>query len=89
MAFLNRGLISMQNKWDVNELHRHRDFAPVKREPAQPKRVAEDDDLPPPPTVAPARSSNTSNAIFEGDGEFGSTHESGTARWILKANDLR
>ncbi|KAJ5655460.1 hypothetical protein N7507_007410 [Penicillium longicatenatum] len=60
------------NKWDVNELHRHRDFAPVKKEPVQPKRVAEDDDLPPPPTVAPARSSNSSNAIFEGDGEFGS-----------------
>lgn len=65
----------MQNKWDVNELHRHRDFAPVKKEPIQPKRVAEDDDLPPPPTVAATRSGAPSNAIFEGDGEFGSTHE--------------
>jgi len=74
LAFLEHWLISTQNKWDVNELHRHRDFAPVKKEPVQPKRVAEDDDLPPPPTVAPARSSNQSNAIFEGDGEFGSTH---------------
>lgn len=64
----------MQNKWDVNELHRHRDFAPIKKEPIQSKRVAEDDDLPPPPTVAATRSGAPSNAIFEGDGEFGSTY---------------
>ncbi|KAJ5938791.1 hypothetical protein N7466_001925 [Penicillium verhagenii] len=59
-------------KWDVNDLHRHRDFAPIKKEPVQPKQATEDDDLPPVRPPAPARSSNTSNAIIEGDGEFGS-----------------
>ncbi|KAJ5745402.1 hypothetical protein N7520_010584 [Penicillium odoratum] len=58
-------------KWDVDELHRHRTYVPIKKEPAQLMRTAEDDDLPPPRSVAPARSSNPSNAI-EGDGEFGS-----------------
>ncbi|KAJ5176316.1 DNA repair and recombination protein radC [Penicillium canariense] len=60
-------------RWDVDELHRHPDFAPIKKEPAPPKRVLEDDDLPPPRPSEPAKSSITSHiAAFDGDGEFGS-----------------
>jgi DNA repair and recombination protein RAD52 len=57
-------------KWDVEELHRHPDFAPKKLPP--PKRMAEDDDLPPPRPVEPAKSSVPEIKAFDGDGEFGS-----------------
>lgn len=63
----------MQARWDVEALHRHPDFAPIKKEPPPAKPIAEDDDLPPPRPMEPAKSSTTeSNAIFDGDGEFGS-----------------
>ncbi|KAJ5665744.1 DNA repair and recombination protein radC [Penicillium maclennaniae] len=58
-------------KWDVDELHRHPDFAPRKLPP--PKRMAEDDDLPPPRPLEQAKSSVPEiKAAFDGDGEFGS-----------------
>ncbi|KAJ5763873.1 Rad52/22 double-strand break repair protein [Penicillium manginii] len=66
-------------RFDVEELHRHRDFAPkpqVSKPQALPaKRVAEDDLLPPPRPVEPqaAKSSNAmTSGSFDGDGEFGS-----------------
>ncbi|KAJ5725789.1 uncharacterized protein N7483_007146 [Penicillium malachiteum] len=60
-------------KWDVDELHRHRDYAPVKKEAPPPKPITEDDDLPPRRPAEPTKSSNPEiNANFEGDGEFGS-----------------
>ncbi|KAJ5081565.1 hypothetical protein NUU61_009829 [Penicillium alfredii] len=60
-------------KWDVDDLHRHPDFAPVKKEPPPPRRLLEDDDLPPPRPSGPANSGHSgSNANFDGDGEFGS-----------------
>ncbi|KAJ5324251.1 Rad52/22 double-strand break repair protein [Penicillium atrosanguineum] len=58
-------------KWDVEELHRHPDFAPRKLPP--PKRMAEDDDLPPPRPVEQAKSNVPEiKPAFDGDGEFGS-----------------
>ena len=66
-------LMPDQARWDVDELHRHRDYAPIKREPAASKRISEDDDLPPARPAELGKSSNTeTNAIFDGDGEFGS-----------------
>ncbi|KAJ5113413.1 hypothetical protein N7456_001947 [Penicillium angulare] len=60
-------------KWDVDELHRHRDHAPIKKEPIAPKPIVEDDDLPPRRLPEPARNSiPQNNAIPEDGGEFGS-----------------
>ncbi|KAJ5673916.1 DNA repair and recombination protein radC [Penicillium macrosclerotiorum] len=61
-------------RWDVDELHRHPDFAPIKKETIAPKRIAEDDDLPPRPRPAEPVKNNVSEniAAFDGDGEFGS-----------------
>ncbi|CAL5873873.1 uncharacterized protein PFLUO_LOCUS8156 [Penicillium psychrofluorescens] len=69
-------------RWDIDDLHRHPDYAPVKKDPAPPmkrepvpqNRLQEDDDLPPPPRLAGtgSRSNAESNVIFEADGEFGS-----------------
>lgn len=63
-----------QARWDIDGLHRHPDFAPVKKEPPPPaRRMAEDDDLPPPRPVEPAKNSTTESVpAFDGDGEFGS-----------------
>ncbi|PYH95147.1 hypothetical protein BO71DRAFT_351880 [Aspergillus ellipticus CBS 707.79] len=63
-------------KWDVEELHRHQDYAPIKKEPAPapiiPKPIPEDDSLPPRPAEI-GRSSNIDDSMaFDGDGEFGS-----------------
>jgi DNA repair and recombination protein RAD52 len=59
-------------RWDVEELHRHPDFAP-RKPPPPPKRMAEDDDLPPPRPIEPAKSSvPETKPAFDGDGEFGS-----------------
>ncbi|KAJ5867402.1 DNA repair and recombination protein [Penicillium chrysogenum] len=61
-------------RWDVEDLHRHPDFAPPpKKQPPPPKREPEEDDLPLPRPVHQARVNNPgNNASFEGDGEFGS-----------------
>ncbi|KAJ5812251.1 hypothetical protein N7474_008552 [Penicillium riverlandense] len=69
-------------RWDIDDLHRHPDYAPVKKEAAPPvkrepvpqNRPQEDDDLLPPPRPAGTgnRSNAESNAVFEVDGEFGS-----------------
>ncbi|KAJ5179777.1 hypothetical protein N7492_002987 [Penicillium capsulatum] len=62
-------------KFDVEELHRHRDYAPIKKELPPPPRIQEDDDLPPPrPAPAqPVKNHNVANNVsFDGDGEFGS-----------------
>ncbi|EPS31197.1 hypothetical protein PDE_06152 [Penicillium oxalicum 114-2] len=60
-------------RWDVNELHRHPDFAPMKKESAPKSRLSEDDDLPLPRPTEPARGAIPSHAaVFDGDGEFGS-----------------
>lgn len=63
---------SIQARFDIEELHRHRDFMPKPQAPPA-KRVAEDDLLPPPRPVEPAKSSNAVASVsFDGDGEFGS-----------------
>ncbi|KAE8373440.1 hypothetical protein BDV26DRAFT_285118 [Aspergillus bertholletiae] len=59
-------------RWDVDDLHRHPDFAPVKKEPIQQRPIPEDDDLPPRPTDARKNSSNPASVAFDADGEFGS-----------------
>ncbi|RHZ57161.1 RAD52 DNA repair protein RADC [Aspergillus thermomutatus] len=59
-------------RWDVDELHRHPDYAPIKKEPVRPKPVPEDDDLPPRPANAGKSTSTNDTAVFDGDGEFGS-----------------
>ncbi|KAJ5907845.1 Rad52/22 double-strand break repair protein [Penicillium taxi] len=66
-------------KWDLEDLHRHRDNVPRKETaPPPPNRTVGDVDLPPArPIEASKSSSTTSNAItinsaFEADGEFGS-----------------
>ncbi|KAE8146698.1 hypothetical protein BDV25DRAFT_46712 [Aspergillus avenaceus] len=60
-------------KWDVDDLHRHPDFAPIKKEAVQPKPAAEDDDLPPRPTIpGKSASNNLNDTNFDADGEFGS-----------------
>ncbi|XHG00628.1 hypothetical protein AWENTII_004059 [Aspergillus wentii] len=61
-------------RWDVDDLHRHPDFAPVKKEaiPPKPKPIPEDDDLPPRPTDTRKTSNIEDTATFDGDGEFGS-----------------
>ncbi|KAJ5569935.1 uncharacterized protein N7459_009365 [Penicillium hispanicum] len=60
-------------RWDIDGLHRHRDYAPVKKEAPPPKPITEDDDLPPPRPAEPVKSSTAeSNSAFDGDGEFGS-----------------
>lgn len=65
-----------QTKWDVDNLHRHPDYAPVKKEPEQTadrsKNVSEDNDLPPRPTEVSTRNNNDITMTFDGDGEFGS-----------------
>ncbi|GMF74882.1 unnamed protein product [Aspergillus oryzae] len=57
--------------WDVDDLHRHPDFAPIKKEPVQQKPMQEDDDLPPRPTDAGKNNSNSADTAFDADGEFG------------------
>ncbi|OXV06860.1 hypothetical protein Egran_05379 [Elaphomyces granulatus] len=60
-------------KWNVDNLHRHPDYAPVEKEPAgdNSKRLAEDNDLP--PRAAEASLTNTDDTLtFEADAEFGS-----------------
>ncbi|KAJ5711611.1 hypothetical protein N7488_005767 [Penicillium malachiteum] len=71
---INLGLsVIVRVTWDVDELHRHRDHAPVKKEVPPPKPITEDDDLPPQRPVEPTKSSNPEiSANFEVDGEFGS-----------------
>ncbi|KAF7618346.1 DNA recombination/repair protein Rad52 [Aspergillus oryzae] len=59
-------------RWDVDDLHRHPDFAPIKKEPVQQKPMQEDDDLPPRPTDAGKNNSNSADTAFDADGEFGS-----------------
>ncbi|GAB1217609.1 hypothetical protein ATERTT37_006848 [Aspergillus terreus] len=70
-------------KWDINELHRHPDFAP-KKEPAPPKRVQEDDDLPPQPAVTAAKRNPSDSSNFDGDGEFGTGTGTGAAQVPVK-----
>ncbi|KAL4906457.1 DNA repair and recombination protein radC [Aspergillus multicolor] len=62
-------LKTIPTKLDVNDLHRHPDFAPIKREPVQPKPPPEDDDLPPRPSVT---TRNTPKNEADIDAEFGS-----------------
>ncbi|PYH45171.1 RAD52 DNA repair protein RADC [Aspergillus saccharolyticus JOP 1030-1] len=59
-------------RWDVDELHRHPDFVPVKKEPANLKPLPEDDDLPPRPASIAQRPNFDDSMAFDGDGEFGS-----------------
>lgn len=58
----------------MDDLHRHPDYAPVKKEPAPPKHTPEDDDLPPRPSEVGKRAGSNHAAAHDGDGEFGSTH---------------
>ncbi|KAE8390624.1 hypothetical protein BDV23DRAFT_154958 [Aspergillus alliaceus] len=59
-------------RWDVDDLHRHPDFAPIKKEPVQRKPIPEDDDLPPRPTDTVKNSGTSVDTAFDVDGEFGS-----------------
>ncbi|KAG0156849.1 hypothetical protein PDIDSM_4031 [Penicillium digitatum] len=61
-------------RWDVEDLHRHPDFAPpAKKQLPTSKCALEEDDLPLPRPVHQARENNIgNNTSFEGDGEFGS-----------------
>jgi DNA repair and recombination protein RAD52 len=63
-------LTYLQSKLDVDDLHRHPDFAPVKKEPMRVKPSLEDDDLPPHPSIA-GRNTST-NSAADMDAEFGS-----------------
>ncbi|KAH2744592.1 hypothetical protein KXV39_005201 [Aspergillus fumigatus] len=58
-------------RWDVDDLHRHPDYAPIK-EPVLAKPVPEDDDLPPRLPDAGKSTSTNDTTVFDGDGEFGS-----------------
>ncbi|OKL58948.1 DNA repair and recombination protein radC [Talaromyces atroroseus] len=64
------------SKWDADNLHRHPDYAPVKKEPVQAKKISEDVELPPRPVELNTRKENNiahdTSATFDGDGEFGS-----------------
>lgn len=67
--------IAQQAKWDVEDLHRHPDYVPIKKEPAQQKPALEDDDLPPPRVNLASKNESVDNsAAFDGDGEFGSEY---------------
>ncbi|KAL2843978.1 DNA repair and recombination protein radC [Aspergillus pseudodeflectus] len=59
-------------KLDIDELHRHPDFAPIKREPVQPKPPPDDDDLPPRPGMAARGNPPVENTLQDLDAEFGS-----------------
>ncbi|KAL3450733.1 hypothetical protein BJX65DRAFT_270023 [Aspergillus insuetus] len=59
-------------KLDIDELHRHPDFAPIKREPVQPKPPPDDDDLPPRAEMAARGNSSIENTLQDLDAEFGS-----------------
>ncbi|KAH1544366.1 hypothetical protein KXV81_005248 [Aspergillus fumigatus] len=59
-------------RWDVDDLHRHPDYAPIKKEPVLAKPVPEDDDLPPRLPDAGKSTSTNDTTVFDGDGEFGS-----------------
>ena len=61
-----------QARWDVDDLHRHPDFAPIKKEPVPRKPIQEDDDLPPRPTNAGKSNNSSADTAFDADGEFGS-----------------
>ncbi|PWY86225.1 RAD52 DNA repair protein [Aspergillus heteromorphus CBS 117.55] len=63
---------AMPAKWDVDELHRHQDYAPIKKEPVKPKPSPEDDNLPPRPAEIGRSSNGDDPMAFDGDGEFGS-----------------
>ncbi|KAL4755224.1 DNA repair and recombination protein radC [Aspergillus terricola var. indicus] len=63
-------LKTVPSKLDVDDLHRHPDFAPVKKEPMRVKPPPEDDDLPPHPSIA-GRTTST-NSAADMDAEFGS-----------------
>ncbi|KAL1872246.1 DNA repair protein rad52 [Paecilomyces lecythidis] len=58
-------------KWDVANLHRHPDYAPVKKEPVEEKRADDVVDLPPRPVHVSGAHTN-STLTLDGDGEFGS-----------------
>ncbi|EED23754.1 RAD52 DNA repair protein RADC [Talaromyces stipitatus ATCC 10500] len=63
------------SKWDAENLHRHPDYAPVKKELVQEKKLPEDVELPPRPVDYNSRKETTSHetsTTFDGDGEFGS-----------------
>ncbi|KKK26984.1 hypothetical protein ARAM_002616 [Aspergillus rambellii] len=63
---------TLPTKLDIDGLHRHPDFAPIKKEPLQPKPRPEDDDLPPRPTILGNSNSSAGNSAYDFDGEFGS-----------------
>ncbi|KAJ5143979.1 uncharacterized protein N7515_002766 [Penicillium bovifimosum] len=62
-------------RWDVDDLHRHPDYAPQvkKQPPLPPKRIPEEDELPPSRPIQQARNNAPGSSVsLEGDGEFGS-----------------
>ncbi|KAJ9251324.1 hypothetical protein DTO207G8_5427 [Paecilomyces variotii] len=58
-------------RWDVSNLHRHPDYAPVKKEPVEDKKT-DDIDLPPRPARATSANTKSNTLALDGDGEFGS-----------------
>lgn len=80
-----RRLLTLQAKWDIDDLHRHSDFVPIKKEPAQ-KQTSEDDDLPPRPSNVEKHESNGDKPAYDGDGEFGSAY---TSNILSASNNYR
>ncbi|CRG85441.1 DNA repair and recombination protein radC [Talaromyces islandicus] len=60
------------SKWDVDNLHRHPDFAPIKKEPAPERKLPEEVELPPQPTTKGSAPPPAMSMLVDGDGEFGS-----------------
>ncbi|CAG8281745.1 unnamed protein product [Penicillium olsonii] len=60
-------------KWDVEELHRHPDFAPAKKQPPPPPPVPEDEEISLPQPIQQARGNPPASlGSFDVEGEFGS-----------------
>ncbi|KAL4785755.1 hypothetical protein BJX76DRAFT_323552 [Aspergillus varians] len=65
-------LKTLPSKLDIEDLHRHPEYAPIKKEPIRSKPPQEDDDLPVPPTIAGRKAAPTNNDAPDFDAEFGS-----------------
>ncbi|CAG8077006.1 unnamed protein product [Penicillium salamii] len=60
-------------RWDVDDLHRHPDFAPPKKQPPLPQPVPEDEEISLPRPIQQARANPPGQqGSFDGEGEFGS-----------------
>lgn len=77
----------VQSKWDAENLHRHPDYAPTKKEPVRETKLQEDLELPPQPIEYTNRREATSHetsVTIDGDGEFGSKNYRDYVLWICR-----